>query len=235
MGLHRVQTDICEFDLDGTIVNTTDAVEKLWIELCKEHEVDSGSLFEFSHGTRTTEVLAKFFPNIDNTDNKYALKFDADIVKKHGDLVRVIPGHAKLLNDLDPKKWCIVTSGNQGLAFSWFPTILSDITRPEVFITAEMVDKGKPDPQGYLNGAKLLCENLNLDETTVKKVVFEDAPVGIQAGVNSGATVVGIASSFHPQVLYKAGATYVVKDLTHVKVLNGTTIELEIDAIVNNE
>lgn len=231
MVLYRVETDICEFDLDGTLVNTTEAVEKLWIDLCKIHDVDHTKLFEYSHGTRTTEVLARFFPDIDNTDNKYALKFDSDIANKHGDLVRVIPGHAKLLNDLDPKKWCIVTSGNQGLAFRWFSNILSDITRPEVFITAEMVTKGKPDPEGYLNGAKILCENLGIGETTVKKIVFEDAPVGIKAGVNSGATVIGIASSFDAQLLYESGASYVVKDLTSVKVLNGTKIELEIDAI----
>lgn len=231
MGKVKLQTDLCLFDLDGTLVNTTDAVERIWVDLCSKHNVSVDKLFEYSHGTRTSEVLAKFFPEIDNTDNKAAYAFDKSIVDKHGHLVKVIPGHAKLLNSLNKHKWCIVTSGNQVLAGSWFDNILSDVTKPDVFITAEMVSKGKPNPEGYLRGAELLSEKNGLDKDSVKKVVFEDAPVGINAGVNAGATVVGIASSFDPQLLYKAGATYVVKDLTHVHVVDGDKIELELDTI----
>ncbi|KAH3674333.1 hypothetical protein OGATHE_001760, partial [Ogataea polymorpha] len=46
-----------------------------------------------------------------------------------------------------------------------------------------------------------------------KRVVFEDAPAGIKAGNESGAVVVGIASTFDPEKLYASGAKYVVKNL----------------------
>lgn len=226
-----VTTDVCLFDLDGTIVNTTKAVEQAWVGLCTEHNVDPKTLYEHSHGTRTVEVMARFFPDIDNTDNKGALEFEASISRDFGDLVVPINGHSTLLNSLDCNKWCIVTSGNQGLAHGWFGSVLSDVKKPDVFITADMVTNGKPHPEGYLTGAQLLSEKLGLDHSNVKKVVFEDAPVGIGAGLNAGALVIGIASGFDAQKLYDAGATYVVKDLSHVRVVDPSKIELEIDYI----
>lgn len=223
--------DLCLFDLDGTIVNTTNAVERVWVDMCAEHKVKVDQLFEYTHGRRTSETLAKFFPAIDNTDNKGAHAFEGRIVNEYGHLVDVIPGHSDLLNGLEYGKWCIVTSGNKPIAFGWFDHLLNDIKRPEVFITAEMVTQGKPHPEGYLRGAELLAEKHGLIDQAVEKVVFEDAPVGIAAGVKAGATVIGIASGFDPELLYSAGAKYVVKDLTHVNVIDGSKIELEIDYI----
>jgi 2-deoxyglucose-6-phosphatase len=231
MGKATVSADVCLFDLDGTIVNTTKAVEHIWEELCKEHGVEVNQLYEYSHGRRTAETLARFFPKIDNTNNRGAHEFEEKIVSQYSNLVEVIPGQSQLLNALEYGKWCIVTSGNKKLAFGWFDHLLSDVKRPEVFITAEMVTVGKPNPEGYLRGAQLLSEKHGLDHQTVRKVVFEDAPVGIAAGVDAGALVIGIASGFDPELLYKAGAAYVVNDLTHVKVIDGSKIELKVEYI----
>lgn len=222
-----VNTDIVLFDLDGTLVYTTEVVEKLWGDICAKHGVDKNNLFEHSHGARTTEIFARFFPMIDNTDNKAVLEFEKSIPDTHGDLVKIIPGAVELLNGINREKWCIVTSGNNYIAHSWFNGLLSNVQKPSVFITAEMVEKGKPNPEGYLKGTGVLGAKLGLKDP--KRVVFEDAPVGVKAGVAAGATVIGVSSGFDAQVLYDAGASYVVKDLTQVKVIDGEKITLEID------
>lgn len=221
-----LNTDIVLFDLDGTLVYTTDVVEALWSELCDQYGVDKTNFFEHSHGSRTSESFAKFFPMIDNTDNKAVLKLENAIPDLHGDKVRVISGAIELLNGLNREKWCIVTSGNNYIAHSWFNSILKTVQKPTTFITAELVSKGKPDPEGYLKGTEILSKKLGL--SSPKSIVFEDAPVGVKAGVAAGATVIGVSSGFDAQLLYDSGASYVVKDLTQVKVIDGDKITLEV-------
>jgi sugar-phosphatase len=52
-----------------------------------------------------------------------------------------------------------------------------------VLITAEDVQRGKPDPQGFLLGAQRL--GVSIDEC----LVFEDSPAGVAAAKAAGADV----------------------------------------------
>ncbi|CCH58808.1 hypothetical protein TBLA_0A10300 [Henningerozyma blattae CBS 6284] len=238
---NSIKVNYCLFDLDGTIVSTTVAAERAWRKLCAKHNVDPEDLFQHSHGSRTTEMLAKFFPDIDNTDNKAVIALETSMANDYLDTVSLIAGAKDLLLNLDQdtstnskvdtRKWAIVTSGSPNLAFSWFKTILKDIGKPDVFITAFDVTKGKPDPEGYSKASLKLCENLKLDHGSTKTVVFEDAPVGIKAGKAMGAYTIGITSSYDKKVLFDAGADFVVPDLSGVKVTKNTDggITLEIN------
>ncbi|CAG58505.1 DOG2 [Nakaseomyces glabratus] len=244
---NQFSVDVCLFDLDGTIVSTTVAAESAWRMLCAKEGVDPEELFKFSHGVRTSEVLAKFFPNIDNTDNKMTRELELSMANNFLDTVSLIPGAKDLLLTLDKdtarqgakfneRKWAIVTSGSPDLAFSWFKTILKEVGKPDVFITAFDVTKGKPDPEGYAKAKKLLCERLQYESASATSVVFEDAPAGIKAGKAMGAITVGITSTYDLQTLIDAGADYVVKDLTQVEVLKNTEgdqITLEIENPLN--
>lgn len=233
--------DLCLFDLDGTIVSTSVAAEKAWTKLCYEYGVDPSELFKHSHGARTQEVLRRFFPKLDDTDNKGVLALEKDIAHSYLDTVSLIPGAENLLLSLDvdtetqkklpERKWAIVTSGSPYLAFSWFETILKNVGKPKVFITGFDVKNGKPDPEGYSRARDLLRQDLQLTgKQDLKYVVFEDAPVGIKAGKAMGAITVGITSSYDKSVLFDAGADYVVCDLTQVSVVknneNGIVIQV---------
>ena len=59
-------------------------------------------------------------------------------------------------------------------------------------VSAEDVEKGKPDPTGYLLGAKLL----NTEITDC--LVFEDAPSGILAAQRAGAQMITIGCADQP-------------------------------------
>ena len=52
-----------------------------------------------------------------------------------------------------------------------------------------MVSKTKPDPEGYLCGAK------QIDCDIADCYVFEDSKNGVKAGRNSGAKVIGVATT----------------------------------------
>ncbi|WP_407819700.1 HAD-IA family hydrolase, partial [Staphylococcus aureus] len=67
------------------------------------------------------------------------------------------------------------------------------IAPPPVMICAEDVVNGKPDPEGYRKAAE------KLGVSPQDCIVFEDAPAGVQAGENTGASVVVInATHSHP-------------------------------------
>ncbi|KAL3230990.1 2-deoxyglucose-6-phosphate phosphatase 2 [Nakaseomyces bracarensis] len=238
---NQFTVNVCLFDLDGTIVSTTVAAEAAWRKLCAEHNVDPEELFKISHGSRTSEMLAKFFPKIDNTDNKGVIALEKSMAEDYLDTVTLIKNAPELLKQLDvnpetgdkweDRKWAIVTSGSPVLAFSWFKSILKDVGKPDVFITSFDVSQGKPHPEGYSRARDLLCEKWHYNKSDAKSVVFEDAPVGIQAGKAMGATTIGITSSYDKEVLFEAGADFVVKDLSQVKIIENNKNHVTFEVI----
>ena len=86
--------------------------------------------------------------------------------------------------------------------------------QPEVFVAAEAVVKGKPDPEGYLLAESHLNQHHNI--TTPRIVVFEDAPAGIKAGKSAGAVVIAVCTSHQRDQLVDSNPDYIVDDLTHI-------------------
>jgi glycerol 3-phosphatase-1 len=125
-----------------------------------------------------------------------------------------IPGARSLCASLSAASpevpWAIVTSGTCNLVDGWL-RILS-LPTPHHLVTAESVEHGKPDPQGYLMGAKAL----GLDPKSL--LVLEDSPAGIKAGKDAGCRVLGVATTHTAQQVKDAGADWVVEDLRSVTI-----------------
>lgn len=68
----------------------------------------------------------------------------------------------------------------------------------EVIVDASAVELGKPSPDPYLAAAR----GLGVDPR--RCVVFEDTPVGIEAGLAAGARCVGVATLGRPDLLGRA-------------------------------
>lgn len=232
MAIATITTNICEFDLDGTLVYSVDAIIEAWTSFSKQYPelvVDKDFLHQ-THGVRVYDVIRKYLPNTikdlnDDEVLKLSEQFQIDICEKFGGLATPVTGSLQFLDSIPQDKWCIVTSGSYNLAIRWFSRVLK-IDQPKVFITADDIPngQGKPNPYPYLLGArntyKLLESKDELtDDVHEKRVVFEDAPAGIEAGLKSGATVIGIASTYDSDYLYKYGASYVIKDYSSIKVV----------------
>lgn len=80
--------------------------------------------------------------------------------------------------------WAIVTSGSMPVARARHK--IAGLPAPEVFVTAERVKRGKPEPDAYLLGAQLL--GLAPQEC----VVVEDAPAGVLSGLAAGCHVIAV-------------------------------------------
>jgi sugar-phosphatase len=175
--------DAVVFDMDGTLVDSTELVEAVWaafVARYAEHGVDLDELLRFAHGRRADDTVANFLPA--GTDHAAAIaSVHSDEVGIEGAVVEV-RGAAAFLAAIDPNDIALVTSAPRHLAEIRMRE--AGIPVPAVVVGAEDVSAGKPSPEGYLRAAELLGR----DPANV--VVFEDAEAGILAARASGAQVV---------------------------------------------
>jgi len=69
---------------------------------------------------------------------------------------------------------------------------------PDIMVTADDVQHGKPDPEPYLKGAELLKVN------PAECVVVEDAPAGIRAARAAGMKVISLPTTYPERDLHEA-------------------------------
>jgi sugar-phosphatase len=77
---------------------------------------------------------------------------------------------------------------------------------PANLVTARDVQRGKPNPDPYLMGARIL------GVPPAECVVIEDAPSGIRAGKAAGSRVVALRTTATDAELQEAGADWIVDD-----------------------
>jgi sugar-phosphatase len=70
---------------------------------------------------------------------------------------------------------------------------------------------GKPHPEPYLTGAKLI------HAAPEDCIVVEDAPSGVRAGKAAGCRVLGVLGTHSADELRTAGVDWVVASLEHVR------------------
>lgn len=116
-----------------------------------------------------------------------AARFERDEVADVAGVV-ALPGAQELLARTD-RPLAIVTSCTTALAQARLRA--AGLPEPRVLVTADLITRGKPDPEPFLLGAR------RLDVAPDRCVVLEDAPAGIAAGRAAGATVIALRTT-HP-------------------------------------
>ncbi|WP_122524691.1 HAD-IA family hydrolase [Pseudomonas viridiflava] len=177
------------FDMDGTLLNSVIAAERVWAKWAQKHGLDVDSFLPTIHGVRSIDTVRKQnIPGIDVQQEADAIS-QAEIEDVEG--VAAIEGVADFLASLPADRWAVVTSAPLALAQARMKA--AGLTLPDVVITAEDVTQGKPAPDGFL----LAAQRLGVEPAQC--LVFEDAPAGIAAGKAAGARVVVVtAAHLHP-------------------------------------
>jgi sugar-phosphatase len=192
------------FDLDGVLVDSTRSVTRQYRKWSEENGLDPEEVLRIGHGVRTIEIVRKFTPHLDpEAETRMIEQREAG----DHDGVTVMPGALDLVKSLPLNKWCVVTSGTLRLATARLN--LAGIPIPRIFVTAEDVDKGKPDPAPYLRGARLL----GFDPSSC--LVIEDAPAGIRAAHAGGMKVIALTSTFPEDII--SNADVVVQKLLQIQ------------------
>ncbi|HEY0927274.1 HAD-IA family hydrolase [Brevundimonas sp.] len=177
------------FDMDGTLITSTAAAERVWSRWAERHGLDVAAFIPTIHGVRAADTIRKQdLPDID-LDAEVAWVERGEIEDLDG--VVPIAGAVDFVKRLPPDRWAVVTSATVPLAEARLKA--AGVTPPALMITAEQVARGKPDPMGY----RLAAERLGVDIADC--LVFEDAEAGIRAGEAAGAGVVVVTAAWtHP-------------------------------------
>ncbi|KAJ2501844.1 DL-glycerol-3-phosphatase [Coemansia sp. RSA 1972] len=207
------------FDMDGTLVNTIECVERGWTDLANEHSIDAQALIRTVHGHPTKDVLRAWFPPHMHT-LEYAQSFEHKLMHDTRG-VFAVPGALRVLSTLRDSEWAIVTAATEDLARTRMQQI--GIAVPAKLVADTSVQKGKPHPEGYEVGARLL------GISPKDAVVFEDSVNGVLAGCAAGCTVVGVLTSTSEDKLREAGAKYVIKDFTQVQISRADGLVITLD------
>ncbi|MGZ9739485.1 HAD-IA family hydrolase [Pseudomonas sp. GNP012] len=189
------------FDMDGTVLTSIAAAERVWTTWAVRHGVDVESFLPTIHGARAIDTIRRLgLPGVD-AEAEAAWITEAEIDDVEG--VFEVAGAAKFLRSLPARQWAIVTSAPRELALRRMAE--AGIPEPAVMITAEDVTAGKPDPAGY----RLAARRLGVEPGQC--LVFEDATVGILAAEAAGADLV-IVTATHEQPIETLHGTLVGYD-----------------------
>jgi sugar-phosphatase len=184
------------FDLDGVLVDSTAAVERVWRKWAIKHALDPEFAVKNAHGRRSIETIRLLAPTLD-AERENGIVEGMEIADKDG--VVAIAGARELLLSLPTERFTIVTSATRALAQARLEFVGFAI--PKRFITADEVVNGKPSPEPYLKGAALLGV---LPEDCI---VFEDTPAGVQAGHAAGMRTIAVKGTYPAEALTAADAT----------------------------
>jgi sugar-phosphatase len=155
-------------------------------------------------------------------NDEQELKWLEDMEVEDNEGVEILKGVKAILESLPQKYWTVVTSATERLARSRMQ--FAGIPVPAQIITADMVTRGKPDPEPYLRGAELL--GLKPEEC----LVIEDSASGAKAGHAAGCKV--LATLFSHSLESLAAADWIVDSLENVSVrLIEERVELEFEPV----
>lgn len=180
-----IDCDAVLFDMDGTLVDSRELVERIWLQWAAEHGLSPEAVLEVAHGRRTLETMQIIAPHLATPEE--AARLDAIEAEEEGGET-AIPGATALLTAIPRDRWAVVTSAGRQLALSRLAGV--GLPAPAVLVGAEDVFSGKPAPDGYVQAAA------RLGIGPQRCVVFEDTPPGVQAGRAAGATVIGLRTTY---------------------------------------
>lgn len=201
----RLSASCLLFDMDGTLIDATKLIERIWISWCGRHGIGPEELLVESRGQRIVDTVRKYAPKADVAAEVEWLSRQALEEPAGPD---PMPGAATFLESAPRDRWAVVTSAKRALATHWLAA--AGLPLPPVCITGDDAGQGKPDPSGYLLGlARLNC-------LPSQAVVFEDAPAGIEAARRAGIPVVGVAN---PDIQSHPALCYWVPDFTNLSLL----------------
>lgn len=194
------------FDMDGTILTSIIAAERVWAAWARSHGLDVDVFLPTIHGKRSIDTVRNLgLPDIDA--DAEAERITQDEIKDV-DGIEAIAGVAAFLATLPAERWAIVTSAPRALAEARIAA--AGLPLPPVLVAAEDVQRGKPAPDPFLLGA----EKLGMRPEDC--LVFEDTLAGLESAAAAGMDSVVVTATHHQPLATKVGG---VPDYDDLRVL----------------
>jgi mannitol-1-/sugar-/sorbitol-6-phosphatase len=192
-------------DLDGVLVDSGPVIARAWRRFAERTGLDFGLVERTIHGRPARESVTLLAPDGD-VDGETALIDEWELAD--GDGLSALPGALELRELLDDDRFAVVTSCSRALAEFRLGAI--GLRLPRVVVTRESVARGKPDPECFLLGARLLGRD------PADCIVLEDSHAGLAAGRAAGARTVAVATTFPAETLDADVVASSIADVLHL-------------------
>lgn len=172
------------FDLDGVLIDSESEYTQIWSEINRRFPTGIPDLALRIKGMTLDNILAQHYPEPEKDRAVRATLHELENQMTY----RWLPGAKEFIQwliDQDIPRVLVTSSDNEKMAHlkEEIPELEGMFTD---IVTADKITKSKPDPEGYLLGAKLAGANPE------NCVVVEDSWQGVNAGKASGAFVIGV-------------------------------------------
>ncbi len=195
------------FDLDGVLIDSEREYSRIWAQVNKEYPSGTESLEKVIKGCTLDKILNDHYPDHATRVKVVKRLYELEGLMKY----EYLPGAENLLKTLKRlnQPIVLVTSSNDD-KMAHLDEEIPELRRLFDFIvTADLITRSKPDPEGYLLGAKKIGKNIT------NCIVFEDSLQGVKAGRNAGAFVIGIAGTM-PREALEPFSDLVIDSLTEL-------------------
>ena len=208
--------------MDGVLISSIGSVVRCWRVWAKMYSIPDWENYQIPHGTRAIDVIRQLRPDLDEAGVHEGLRVIEDLEIVDTEDLKVLPGVRDLLASLPPERWSIVTSATRRLLIGRLKA--AELPEPARIIAGDDVVHGKPHPEPYMTGAKLL------GFAPADCIVVEDAPAGVGAGVAAGCRVLGVLGTHEAAQL--TACNWIVPSLTGLAVRTlDDGLELQFEAV----
>lgn len=176
------------FDLDGTLVDSTASVDRAWTKIAHLMGRDPADIIGRYHGMPGDLTLRTIDPTLNDQRVRDLNQTLLDLETSDTDDVTALPGAIAAVTVIPSDRWAIVTSCSTKLAAARIAA--AGIPHPHNIITSDDITLGKPNPEPFQAGARLLRQ------ATRDCLAIEDAPAGVAAAQAAGCSVLGLTTTF---------------------------------------
>ena len=173
------------FDMDGTLVDSTAVVERVWARFADQFGLDVREILKTSHGRRMEDSIVLYGPA--GVDVAAGARDLSAFEYGTTDGVVAVSGAVSFVGALPAASIALVTSAGRRLAAMRMASV--SVPMPAVLVGSEDIARGKPHPDPYLRAAELV------GVSPVDAVVFEDADAGIKSALAAGMRVIVVGDS----------------------------------------
>jgi sugar-phosphatase len=168
-------------DLDGVLVDSAAATSRAWAAWGERHGLDGAAIQAANHGRPARDVVVEWVaPELVEAEAAWLL--GAEVTDTRG-----VVAFAGAFDVLALPVVAVATSCTLPLAGARLRA--AGLREPDVLVTADQVEHGKPAPDPYLLAAA------RLGVPGEECLVLEDAPSGVAAGRAAGMTVWAVTTT----------------------------------------
>lgn len=198
------------FDMDGVILDSEPLHVAAFRAVIKNygHDLSDDQYKEYFAGRTDKAGFEQYFRFISETVDLPVIMGEKTrtYLELASDQLQPYPGVASVIRELSRSSALALVTGSLKAEVDVALKACGVEGLFNIIITAEDVNRGKPDPEGYRQAVQRL--GLTPDEC----VVVEDSPSGIAAANAAGVAVIAVCNTHEPEEL--SGATKIVEQLS---------------------